>query len=184
MDKKKVIIYAAGAVLSVLIGGFIVMVNGGIYGEAPVEQVSATVEHKAPLDLPVPTVVVNESAHVNVDSALLNAARAYRLESIKSMTEKLKEKPSDVEFTGGRAPSMMSPNAEAGIPPNPMGSNSGINGAELRVAMIVDGQIALIERGSENQPARVGQVVFGKKVSRITPTEVCFVKNGCIQLAM
>lgn len=183
MDKKKTIIYVIGGVAAVFIGGLIAMVNGGLYGEVTPPSETNAVEHKAPLDVAVPTVVINEVAHVTIDSQLLDAARKYRLESINSMTGKLKEKPSDTEFTGGRAPSLMSPNAEAGIPPNPMGKNVSVT-ESLRVSMIVDGQVAWLENGGESQQVRIGQVAFGKKVSRITNSEVCFVKSGCIQLAM
>lgn len=132
-----------------------------------------------------PAAVVIESSpqpvseRVVFDDDLLQKAKAYRLAKIQAMEDELKKQP-DTQIQTGFAPGFLAPpappsgNAKEDTPSSPLG-----------VAMVVMGQVpmAWVSKGGEQpKSGRVGETVFGKKIARISPEQVCFSDKTCLRV--
>ena len=132
-----------------------------------------------------PSAVVIESkpAHVQerveFDDELLQRARAYRLAKIQAMEDELNKKP-DIQMQAGFSPALLTPP----VPPSGAAQEESPS-SPLGVAMVVMGQVpmAWVSKGSEQpQSGRVGEIVYGKKIVKISQELVCFSDKKCLRV--
>lgn len=123
---------------------------------------------------------------VEVDSTLLQKARDYRLKSF--------DKPSD----GGAAGTKIVlaegvSNGGFNAPPAPPSGSYPQGGGQvmkkeesssLVATMVIMGSQprAWIDKAGLTQEGSVGDTVFGKRITSVTPTKVCFNDNHCVRV--
>ena len=134
-----------------------------------------------------PAAVVIESAPVAkvvFDDELLQRARSYRLSKIKAMENELEKKPmGDIPFDGLQSGGLltMPPAPPSGLPQ----ADQAAPVATLGVSMVVMGArpMAWLSKGGEQpQSGSVGEKVYGKRITNITPDRVCFSDKSCLRV--
>ncbi|GAB1129575.1 hypothetical protein [Aeromonas hydrophila] len=172
----------------------IIAIGGGIGARKLIDGSQASVPDTAAQEVHDPvyyppqrvepaTVVIDStptpvSERVVFDDDLLQKAKAYRLAKIQAMEDELKKKP-ELPVQGGFTPGLLTP------PTPPSGSaKDDVPSSPLSVAMVVMGQVpmAWVSKGSEQpKSGLVGDTVYGKRITRISPEKVCFSDKTCLR---
>ncbi len=131
-----------------------------------------------------PAAVVIKSAPVSnevvFDSELLQRARAYRLAKIQAMEDEISKKSEPpLSYDGQLSSGLQAPPAPpSGTPVEDVPANP------LSVSMVVMGTMPKVwlSKGGDTQSGVVGDSVFGKRITSISPDRVCFSDKSCLKV--
>ncbi len=173
---KQNIAWGIVLVFIVMAGAYVVM--GNMDQTATSSATQAPVEISPPAAVPTQAIKTKDISSLSeTERDLLQKAREYKVALLTSKINELKTKNEPAQSVVSVAPALADYVSPVGtpddIPADPIVGGRGNSGDDIIVKMILGAESAWLERGGERRQVRVGGVVWGVKVSKITQDAVC-----------